>query len=139
MSQGDRFRNLFRNSAGDKAGSIDGLNLFFGALLGANLGTMQGLPLSQYSRLILLLAGSVMALRMLSTSERRWKVFAVVALCVAAIGGLLFIPAQQIKGLPADSLHKLIVTLAVWLVCVLLVEFSPGEKETLAEPSPPVE
>jgi peptidoglycan/LPS O-acetylase OafA/YrhL len=140
MARGESFRNLFRTTPGDKAGSIDGLNLFFGALLGANLGTMQNLQLTEYTRLILLLAGSVMALRMLSTSEKRWKVAALIVLCVVAVGGIVFSPAQSIKGLSADSLHKLIATLAIWLVCVLLVEFSPGTKDARAEPSqPPVE
>ena len=64
---------------GEKVGSVDGLNLFFGALLGANLGTMQSLPLLQYGKLVILLAGTVIVLRMISTSERRAKVLALVA------------------------------------------------------------
>ena len=140
MARGETVRKLFRTSPGDKAGSIDGLNLFFGALLGANLGTMQSLPMIDYTRLILILAGCVMALRMLSTSERRWKIWALVALCVAAVGGLLVIPTQKIKGVPAESLYRLTATLAIWLVCVILVEFSPGQKDAEDErPLPPVE
>jgi len=75
-------RKFFRNTAGGKVGSIDGLNLFFGALLGANLGTMQSLALYQYVKLIIVLAGSVMVLRMISTAEDRRRVFAVLALYV---------------------------------------------------------
>jgi hypothetical protein len=37
-------KDLFRSTSGGKAGAIDGLNLFFGALLGANLGSIQGIP-----------------------------------------------------------------------------------------------
>ena len=38
---------------------------------------------------------------------------------------MLFIPAFAPKGLPESDLYKLIATLAVWLACVLVVEFSP--------------
>ena len=56
-----------------KTGAIDGLNLFFGALLGANLGTIQNLKLSSYLIIVALLAGTVMALRMVSTGEAQRK------------------------------------------------------------------
>jgi hypothetical protein len=122
-------KHFWRHTPGDKAGSIDGLNLFFGALLGANLGTMQTLPLEDYVRLVLVLAASVMALRTISTSERRGVVLVVVLICVLAVGGMLFVPMLKPKGLSGDSLDKLIGTLAIWLACVLLVEFSPAQKD----------
>jgi hypothetical protein len=122
-------RKFFRNTAGGKVGSIDGLNLFFGALLGANLGTMQSLALYQYVKLIIVLAGSVMVLRMISTAEDRRRVFAVLALYVLIVAGMLFIPAFAPEGLPDADLHKLVATLAVWLACVLLIEFSPVREE----------
>jgi hypothetical protein len=44
------------------------------------------------------------------------------------------------SGAFPDSLHKLIVTLAIWLAYILLIEFSPGRKTAPVEPSlPPVE
>ena len=45
-------RDMFRSTSGGKAGAIDGLNLFFGALLGANLGSIQGMTLPYYVELI---------------------------------------------------------------------------------------
>ena len=118
-------KKLLSTTAGSKFGSIDGLNLFVGALLGANLGTMQALPLYQYVKLVVVLAGAVMVLRMISTAEDRRHVFAVLALYVFVVAGMLFIPAFAPKGLPESDLYKLIATLAVWLACVLVVEFSP--------------
>lgn len=125
-------KRFFRNTAGEKSGSIDGLNLFFGALLGANLGTMQALPLNEYLKLMLLLAGTVMVLRMISTSERRAKVFAVLGLYVLVLGAMWFVPRFAPKALPTEDLHRLIATLAIWLGCVLLVELSPMRED----PSP---
>lgn len=50
-----------------RAGAIDGLNLFFGALLGANLGTLDHIRLVEYVQLIVLLAGTVVTVRMVSS------------------------------------------------------------------------
>ena len=118
-------RKMFRNTPGGKAGAVDGLNLFFGALLGANLGTMQAMPLGEYIKLIVLLAGSVMALRMVSTSERRGQMFATLGLYALLIGALLFVPALQPKGLAPGDLQRLAATLAVWVLFVLAAELSP--------------
>lgn len=123
-------KHLFRNTPGGKTGAIDGLNLFFGALLGANLGTMQALDLPQYIELVLLLAGTVMVLRMLSTSERRTYMLVLVGIYIAIIGVLLvFLPP---KGLPAADLHRLTVTLAIWVACILGAELSPVHDESKA-------
>lgn len=116
-------RKLLRTTPGGKVGSIDGLNLFFGALLGANLGTMQALEIRQYVTLVVLLAGTVMVLRMLSTSERRSYVLGLVALYVVIFAAiLLFLPP---KGMSAGDLHRLVATLAIWVLCILGAELSP--------------
>src|SRR4051812_13246065 len=122
---GAPMRSLFRNTAGGKAGAIDGLNLFFGALLGANLGTMQGMSLAEYGKMIVLLAGTVMALRMISTSERRVMMLAVIAVYAALIGAMLVIPKLQPDGMATGDFHRLVVTLAIWVVFVLAAELSP--------------
>jgi hypothetical protein len=122
-------KKYFRNTPGGKAGSIDGMNLFFGALLGANLGTMQSLPLYQYVQIILVLAGAVMVLRMLSTSQQRARIFGVLAIYVVLISIMVFVPGLRPKGLPAGDFNKLIATLAVWVVCVVAVELSPVQED----------
>lgn len=120
-------RGLFRNTAGGKAGTIDGLNLFFGALLGANLGTMQGLALYDYIKIIVLLAGTVIVIRLISTSERKMYVAANVLLYIALIGALLFYPALQPKGVDQADLQRLGATLAIWFALVLISELLPAE------------
>ena len=116
---------FFRNTAGGKAGAIDGLNLFFGALLGANLGTTQGMSLWDYFKIVVLLAGTVMVIRMVSTSERRLYMLANVALYVLIMGGFLLVPMFQPKGVEVGDLHRLAVTLAIWVSFVLLSEWIP--------------
>jgi hypothetical protein len=121
-------KSIFRNTAGGKAGAIDGLNLFFGALLGANLGTTQGMRLYDYGMLIVLLAGTVMVLRMLSTYERKVYMFVTLAIYVAIIAAILLVPALQPKGMAIADLHRLVVTLAIWLLFVLGAELSPVQE-----------
>lgn len=116
---------FFRTTAGGKAGAIDGLNLFFGALLGANLGTVSGMHLFDYTKLIFLLSGTVMVIRMLSTSERRGYMLLNVALYTVLIGAFLLFPPLQPKGMAIEDLHRLAVTLGIWVAFVLISELLP--------------
>lgn len=109
----------------ERIGTIDGINLFFGALLGANLGTLGSLSLRDYITFILFLAGTVMALRMISTSERRGFAIGFVAFYAVFILAMWNLPALQPRGLPEADLHKTLATLAIWIGTVVLQEFSP--------------
>ena len=109
----------------ERVGTIDGINLFFGALLGANLGTLNSLSLREYVAFILFLAGTVMALRMISTSERRGFAIGFVACYAVVIVAMWSIPAFQPRGLPEADLHRTLATLAIWIGTIVLQEFSP--------------
>jgi hypothetical protein len=136
-------KTLFAPSRGRKQGAIDGLNLFFGALLGANLGTLAGLRLVDYLQLTALLAGTVMALRMISTAEKRGPMFVVLGIYAALLVALVALPGMKPKGMGVEDLHRLVATLAVWLVFVLGLELSPmadapaPADESEAKPEPP--
>jgi len=122
-------KNFFRNTPSEKAGSVDGLNLFFGALLGANLGTMQSVPLTDYVTLVILLVGPVVALRMISTSERRAKVFIMIAIYAALIGASFVVPGFKPKGIADRDFYQLVCTLALWLMFLLMAELAPTRDE----------
>lgn len=94
-------------------------------LLGANMGTLDGLTLYDYARLIIVLAAAVMTLRIFSTSERRLYAYALLGLYVAIVGAFLFLPGQRPEALAEDDAARLAVTLAIWLGAVLTVEFYP--------------
>jgi predicted permease len=127
-------RSWFRNTPGGKAGAIDGLNLFFGALLGANLGTIQGMRLANYVQLVVLLAGSVMVVRMLSTSERRAQMLVTLAVYAVLLATIVSVPALQPEGIADSDLHRLVATLGVWVLFVLGAELSPEHKEHGTDP-----
>lgn len=121
---------LGRQTESGKVGGLDGLNLFFGALLGANLGTLEKLPLHEYVKLIILLSGTVMVIRMVSTSKDRPRMIRLVGLYALLLGALLLVPKLHPKGMGIDDLHRLLATLAVWLASVLLVEFTPTHPDS---------
>lgn len=118
-------KDLFRSTSGGKAGAIDGLNLFFGALLGANLGTIQGMTLPYYIELIFLLAAVVMTVRMLSTSPRRLYMLSSILLYVVIGAAFLLWKPLQPKGVAVADLQRLATTLGIWVLLVLAAEISP--------------
>jgi hypothetical protein len=124
------WKELTRQTRSEKQGTLDGMNLFFGALLGANLGTVGELPLMRYFMLIALLAGTVMTLRVFSTSERRRYAIGLLTLYVGVMALYLFSGYFTDHGLTATDRDRLAVTLAVWLAAVLIVEMYPLIEET---------
>jgi predicted membrane channel-forming protein YqfA (hemolysin III family) len=124
---------LFSNTEGGKIGGLDGLNLFFGALLGANLGTLENVPLFDYVKIVVFLAGTVITIRMISTSKERGPVLLLVAFYAALIGSMLVFPDAAPEGMSDSDLERLVATLAIWMSCVLLIEFSPTKVEKPAD------
>src|SRR5688572_20430555 len=112
----------------ERRGGIDGVNLFFGALLGANLGTLEQLPMIDYLKLIVLLAGTVVGLRMISTSERRLYALLTLGLYLVLVEFALFAPMLRPEGLSEPAITRLGATLGVWVGAVLLLEFWPVKK-----------
>ena len=134
-------REYLRQTDRERMGSIDGVNLFFGALLGANLGTIEQLPLGEYIKLITILAGTVVTLRVVSTSDRRGYALASLGLYVFLVALILAIPALRPEGLSPDAAAQLGATLAVWVLLVLTLEYWPVKPDEVrpAVPSEPEE
>jgi len=119
---------IWAQTSREKLGTVDGINLFFGALLGANLGTLGTIPLLDYAKLILLLAGLVITIRLVSVSERRLYALATLGLYLVLVGAVLFVPAFQPEGLDPTDLQRLAVTLTIWVVATMAVEFYPTKE-----------
>ena len=123
-------RNIFGGSPERRQGAMDGLNLFFAALLGANLGTLDGLRLLEYVQLIIILLGTVMALRIVSTSGRLRDAL-VVLIPSALLLGIMALTAEGKgpTGLQTDDLHRLIATMVIWVGFVLVMEVARRKGE----------
>jgi len=128
--------SFWKQTKSEKVGSVDGLNLFFGALLGANLGTLDRLPIGDYIHLIILLACTVGVLRMVSTSHRRVYALVTLAIYAALVATHLFSETSRPEALSINDTQRLGATLAIWAVTVLLIEFSPTQKEASGEDEP---
>jgi hypothetical protein len=118
-------KSFFMQTRREKAGALDGMNLFFGALLGANLGTLDGLEVLDYANIVVLLAFTVMVLRMVSTSERRGYMFSLLAAYALLLLGLVTIPTMKPDGMTIPDLHRLVATLGIWVGCLLAMEITP--------------
>ncbi len=133
-------REYLKQTDRERLGGIDGINLFFGALLGANLGMIDRLPLRDYAMMIIILAGTVVTLRMVSTSERRAYALMTLLVYIFLVSLYLFLPALRAKGLSDDATARLGVTLAIWVGAVLFLEFGPTHRREIRpaeEQAPP--
>jgi hypothetical protein len=118
-----RIPGLLTQTPREKSAMVDGIGLFFGALLGANLGTLDGLGLNDYVEIVFVLAATVMALRMFSMSERRLYAYGLLAVYAGMIA--LYLHFQRPAGLAPGDADRLMVTLAIWLAAVVFVELHP--------------
>lgn len=134
---------LISYSGDERRATITGVNLFFSALLGANLGTLGDVPLDEYFQLIIILVGAVTAILTIAITRRRsmaiWSGFAVALI----IGVIAFLPGRRMGEL-ADDFQRMAITLGVWLTMLLVVRFTPeadhstqlgGENPEELEPS----
>lgn len=112
------------STPGEKRGMLDGISLFFGALIGTNLGSADGLSSREYLMLIVMLSGTVMSIRIFSTTERRWYGFSLLGAYAFLVGHFLFF-SKISAGIPIVDREKLAITLIVWTGTVMLAEFVP--------------
>jgi hypothetical protein len=107
----------------ERRASLDGVNLFFSALLGANVGVMNDMPLNDYFKMILLLSGAVSAVFTIAVSERRsvmWTTALAFAVILLAMGVAPPVSSDESR----QEFHRLVMTMAVWLAMLLLLRFT---------------
>jgi len=80
-------------------------------------------------KLVILLAGTVMTIRMMSTSRERRRVLLLVLFYVILIVALLLLPDFRPEGMNPQDLNRLVATLAIWIGSVLLIELSPVQED----------
>jgi len=119
----------------EKGGTLDGINLFFGALLGANLGSLDGVSLTGYALIVLVLAGMVMALRTFAESERRFYASFTLAAYMFGVSFLLY-RGTALDGFAVEDRWRLAITIAIWVsavvMAVLFPTFDPVREERTA-------
>jgi hypothetical protein len=117
---------LDEQSRAEKRAAINGINLFFGALIGANLGSLERLALRDYLLLIIIVSLIVLYLQVVPVARKRWSYLTTLGATVAGLAVLLLTPIglDIFADRPRPSPH-LFVTIALWLVSVAMVELRP--------------
>jgi hypothetical protein len=118
-------KTAFVQTRREQRSSLDGVNLFFGALIGANFGSLNGVGLDEYALLVVLLAGAVITLRIFATSERRGYAFMLLGLYIVVVGQFLLSPPRGLDGLAEGDRQRLAVTMVIWLGATLLTYYTP--------------
>jgi hypothetical protein len=131
------FRTLMTQTERERIGSLDGVNLFFGALLGANLGSLEGVSLPGYTMIVLILCGTVMTLRNYVESERRRYATSLLALYVVAVASFLY-RGTGLKGLPVEDRWRLAITLAIWIATVVMIVLMPTSRKEQTHGAPDI-
>ena len=110
----------------EKRASINGINLFFGALIGANLGSLEHLAIGDYTLLISIVALIVLYIQLAPVARNRWLHIALLMITVAALYAVLLTPVGLaiFKDRPRPAPH-LFVTIALWLGSAALIELRP--------------
>ena len=117
----------------EKRAAANGLNLFFGALIGANLGTLEHLTLSDYTLVVSMVGVVVLYIQLAPVARHRWLYVGILGSYVVLLYFLLLGPAgfHPFQDRPRPQPH-LFVTICLWLVCVAYIELRP-----LAKTEPP--
>jgi hypothetical protein len=113
----------------EKRASVNGLNLFFGALIGANLGSLEQLALRDYTLLISMICLIVLYIQLAPVARQRWLYLAILLMTVVGLYVLLLTPQglRFFENRPRPAPH-LFVTICVWLFSVAYVELRPLAK-----------
>ena len=121
---------LGRMSTGEYQANLNGLNMFFGAVLGFVLAGTERLNAWQFGFLLLSLASIVVTVLYISSSRSKLT-YSLLALLYAATLPEMMDLMLRTKDVVPDKVRP---TLLVWIAMTVLVEFWAREKE-IEEPA----
>jgi hypothetical protein len=109
---------------GEYRATLNGLNIFFGAVLGVVMAGTESLKSWDFAFVLLLTAATIVAILNISTGTRR------IVYAIVAATAIFFLPWLMEKLLSAGAAlpDKLQPTLAVWAAMTIAIEFAPREK-----------
>jgi len=114
-------------TAGEYRANLQGLNVFFGAVLGVVMAGTERLPPFQYGIMLLLMASLVITILYISSSPKRLLYSAMILVGIAVMPRIV----SRLVDSEIASLPYLQVTLLVWALLAIMIEFAPRERETV--------
>jgi len=121
-------RNIFVMTGEEYRANVNGLNIFFGAILGVIMADVESSSAFNYALVLMMVASMVIMLLYISASKYR-----LVYACLASTT-LVLVWFSAYKGdelIDAQNdwvMEKLVPTLTAWLLMIIFVEFLPREK-----------
>jgi drug/metabolite transporter (DMT)-like permease len=117
--------NWLKQTKAEQQSYREGVSLFFGALLGANLGTLENLKLYDYVFFIFGLAGAVMAFQSIAHARSRRYAFAMIATSMLVLLAAYLLSERLLAGMTMDQINRVFATVGVWLALLLTIELTP--------------
>ncbi|WP_126173367.1 hypothetical protein [Altericroceibacterium xinjiangense] len=116
---------LEEQTASEKRAALSAISLFFGALTGANLGTIEKLVLRDYTLIIAIICLIVLYIHLYPVGTRRWSNLAHLLVLTGGLYVLLVhdIGAAAFHG-PRPTPH-IFVTICFWIASLAAVELRP--------------
>jgi uncharacterized membrane protein YccC len=118
-----RLKAIFTANEQEYQAALNGLSIFFGAILGVALGGVEDLEPLPYITLLLMVSGVVLAILYIPASRHR---------VAYAVGLIVLLTTLLVTHDPGDMIlgsfplpGKLLPTLIVWTAATILVEFGP--------------
>ena len=115
-------------TAGEYRANLQGLNVFFGAVLGVVMAGTERLAPFDYGVMLLLMASLVITILYISSSPKRLLYSALILVAIALMPEMV----TQLIDDRISSLAYLQVTLLVWALLAILIDFAPRERDDAA-------
>ena len=115
-------------TANEYQANLNGLNMFFAAVLGLVLTGTEKMPEWQFGALLCFLAGIVITILFISSSRHRVMYAALALIYTVTLPGMVDFIFHAQNVLP----DKIRPTLLAWTVMTILIEFWAREKEVPA-------
>ncbi len=116
-------------SQGEYNANINGINMFFGAVLGVVLGGIEKLTQFQFGVVLFLLAGNVISILFISGSRHR-LVYAVYTIIISLTTPTVIDLMLRTKGAVPS---QVVPTLLAWTIMTIAVEFWGRDQTNPAE------
>lgn len=113
-------------TAEEKRAALNGISLFFGALIGANLGATADMILSDYVLVIAVICLIVLYLHLASVAQRRWRSIAHLAALLSGLYVLLIHPLGMLVFVGERPPPHMFATICLWLSSVAMIELRPA-------------
>jgi len=123
-----RWRKLFglgEQTSAERKAALNGVSLFFGALIGANMGASDRMPLTDYTLIISAVSLIVLYIQLAPVARNRW--LNAINLLAALIGLYLLLIHDMGNAVfdgERPSAH-IFVTICLWVLSILSIELRP--------------